>query len=219
MSKPPIRALLFDVDGTLLDSAEDICGAIAQVLAHTEKPDVPYEFLRSYIGRHLIDLFTDLFPSASPEQVDAWIQEYRTIYPQRGHRSTALYPGVAEHLGRLAGRKATATTKSTLTARHILSHFGLADHFHHIQGTDGFPSKPKPDVLFRAIEGLGVRPEECLMIGDSVQDMMAAKAAGIRSCAVLYGYGSEDALRAMEPDYLAASFSDLLSLPVALEPA
>lgn len=210
MPATAVRALIFDVDGTLLDSAPDICGAISAVLASTSRPDVPYDFLKSYIGRHLYELFTDLFPEAPGEQIDAWIAEYRAIYPLRGHRSTVLYPGVAEMLGQLPGLKATATTKSTLTASNILTQFGLASHFQHIQGTDGFPSKPKPDVILKAMEGLGVAAQECLMIGDSVQDMMAAKAAGVRSCAVLYGYGRPEELRAMEPDYLAGSFAELL---------
>lgn len=212
MPVPPVRALIFDVDGTLLDSAPDICGAISAVLASTSRPDVPYDFLKSYIGRHLLDLFSDLFPEAPPEQIDAWIAEYRAIYPTRGHSSTVLYPGVAETLAQLPGLKATATTKSTLTATNILTQFGLASHFHHIQGTDGFPSKPNPDVIHRAIAGLGVETHECLMIGDSVQDMIAAKAAGVRSCAVLYGYGKPEELRALKPDYLAGTFEELLAV-------
>ena len=192
---PPFRAYLFDVDGTLLDSAPDICGAVLSVLSSTSKPDVPFDFLQSYIGRHLVDLFSDLFPEAPPEQIDAWIVEYRRVYPMRGHSSTKLYPEVAETLGKLGGLKTTATTKGTVTAQNILAQFGLASHFHHIQGTDGFPSKPKPDVVLKAMEALGVQPEDCLLIGDSVPDMVAGKAAGVKVCAVSYGYGQPGELR------------------------
>ena len=206
---PPFRAYLFDVDGTLLDSAPDICGAVLSVLSTTSRPDVPFDFLQSYIGRHLVDLFSDLFPEASPEQIDAWIVEYRRVYPLRGHSNTKLYPEVAETLGKLGGLKTTATTKGTVTAQNILTQFGLAPHFQHIQGTDGFPSKPKPDVVHRAMEALGVRSKDCLLIGDSVPDMLAGKAAGVRVCAVSYGYGHADELRACQPDYWLDSFGGL----------
>ncbi len=208
---PPFRAYLFDVDGTLLDSAPDICGAVSSVLSRTSRPDVPYDLLKSYIGRHLVDLFSDLFPDASPEQVEAWIQDYRGIYTSGEHAGTKLYPGVLETITRLGGLKTTATTKSTLTATTVLTKFGLIEHFQHVQGTDGFPSKPKPDVLIRAMQGLSANPEDCLMIGDSVPDIVAAKAAGVKVCAVGYGYGKPEDLRACEPDYWLDELPGLLA--------
>ena len=209
---PPFRAYLFDVDGTLLDSAPDICGAVSSVLATTSRPDVPYEFLRTYIGRHLLDLFSELFPEASPEQIEVWIQEYRGIYLSRGHTLTKLYPGVYETIGKLGGLKTTATTKGTPTATAVLTKFGLIDHFQHVQGTDGFPSKPEPEVLRRAMAALRVGPEDCVMIGDSVPDMIAGKAAGVKVCAVSYGYGDAAALRACEPDYWLDDFAGIVGV-------
>lgn len=208
---PPFRAYLFDVDGTLLDSAPDICGAVSSVLSRTSRPGVPFAYLRTFIGRHLVDLFGELFPEASPEQVEAWIQEYREIYASRGHTETVLYPGVAKTLDKLGGLKTTATTKSTLTATNVLTQFGLLEHFQHVQGTDGFPSKPKPEVLIRAMRGLGVGPEDCLMIGDSVPDIMAARSAGVKVCAVSYGYGKPEELRGCEPDYWLDELSGLVA--------
>lgn len=215
MAIPSFRAYLFDIDGTLIDSAADICGAIQTVLANTSRPDVPFDYLKGYIGRHLIDLFEDLFPEATPEQIDAWIQEYRGIYPSRGHQNTYLYPGVAEILPHIGGLKTTATTKGTPTASAILNQFGLAHHFGHIQGTDGFPSKPEPEVIFRAMKALGVSPEDCLFIGDSVPDMIAGRRAGVKVCAVSYGYGKPDELRQCQPDYWIDSFSELRSVSIS----
>jgi hypothetical protein len=118
---PAFPVYLFDLDGTLVDSALDICGAVQQVLSETEeRPDVSFEFLKGYIGRHLIDLFGDLYPHYSPQQVDRMIVDYRAIYLARGHTRTQLYPGVAEALSKLSGRKATATTKGTPTTRAVL---------------------------------------------------------------------------------------------------
>ena len=201
--------VLFDVDGTLVDSAPDICGAVQSVLAETSRPDVPYEYLKTFIGRHLQDLFEDLFPQAGQARIDAWIAEYRQIYALREHANTRLYPGVAETIAVLPGRKATATTKASSTARIVLEKFGLLPHFDHVQGTDGFPSKPKPDVILKALEGLGARPEECLFVGDSAPDMEAGRAAGVHVCAVHYGYGRPEDLARYEPEHELRSFADL----------
>ena len=81
---PAFPVYLFDVDGTLVDSACDICGAIQDVLAGTTQNKIEDQFLRGYIGRHLIDLFAELFPHYSPEQIDRMIQDYRAIYVGRG---------------------------------------------------------------------------------------------------------------------------------------
>lgn len=206
---PPYRVYLFDVDGTLVDSAADICGAIQTVLSRTTRPEVPVEFLRTYIGRHLADLFGDLFPDYSAERIEELIVEYRRIYWARNHESTYLYPGVLETIAAMPGRKATATTKGTPTAKVVLEKFGLLPHFDHVQGTDGFPSKPQPDVILRALEALGARPEDCLFVGDSVPDMQAGRAAGVHLCAVHYGYGEPEAMAEYSPEYSIRSFAEL----------
>ena len=198
---PRFPVYIFDVDGTLLDSAQDICGAVQQVLATTDCPPVTFDFLKGYIGLHLIDLFQDLFPHHTSVQFDGLIAQYRAIYLARGHQLTSVYPGVAEGLSALGGRKATATTKGTPTTRAILAQFGLIGYFDFVQGTDGFPCKPAPDVIHAAQAGLGARPEDCLMVGDSPADMEAGKRAGVKTCAVRYGYGKPGQLARLEPDY------------------
>ncbi len=206
---PAFPVYLFDLDGTLLDSARDICGSVEQVLTEAGIVPPPFDFLRSYIGRHLIDLFQDVRPDYTSGQIDALIVRYRAIYPARKHSRTLIYPGVAEGLPRIGGRKATATTKGTPTTRAILEQFGLAPYFDHIQGTDGIPSKPAPDVLYAALKGLDALPEECLMVGDSPADMEAGRRAGVKTCAVRYGYGSAEALARWEPDYWISDLREL----------
>lgn len=211
---PQFPVYLFDVDGTLLDSAIDICGAIQGVLANTPRSGVEFEFLKRYIGRHLIDLFQDLFPGCTPTQIDEWIREYRVIYPARLHRATKIYPGVREALASLGGRKSTATTKGTPTTRAILEQFGLLPYFDHVQGTDGFPAKPEPDVIRASLTVFGAKPEECLLVGDSSADMEAGRRAGVRICAVRYGYGETEDLARWEPDYWVDDLRELVAQPV-----
>src|SRR6187551_2862746 len=104
-------------------------------------------------------------------------------------------------LAALPGRKGTATTKQTPTTRIVLEKFGLLSYFEHVQGTDGFPAKPAPDVIHRGLEALGAKPEDVLFVGDSTADMAAGRAAGVRVCAVRYGYGNHTEMQAYEPDF------------------
>lgn len=207
---PRFNAYLFDIDGTLLDSAQDICGAIQQVLASRQCEQPSFEFLRGYIGRHLIDCFGDIFPGCPPEQMDALIQEYRAVYPARRHAHTSVFPGVKEALAGLGSRKSTATTKGTPTTRAVLEQFGLLGYFDHVQGTDGIPCKPAPDVLLAALAALHAEPGECLMVGDAPADMEAGRRAGVKICAVRYGYGKPEELARFEPDYWIDDLRQLL---------
>ena len=153
------------------------------------------------------DLFLDLqFPE---EAIDPMIVEYRQIYPARKHSLTSVFPGVPQALARLGGRKSTATTKGTPMTRAILEQFGLLSHFDHVQGTDGFPAKPEPDVVLKSLVALGARPEECLMVGDAPSDMLAGRRAGVKTCAVRWGYGKPDDLARCEPDYWIDNLGEL----------
>jgi len=207
---PPFRAYLFDVDGTLVDSATDICGTIQQVLRAYGREDVSDELLRRYIGRHLDDLFTDLgFPQ---DALPKMLADYRAIYTASGHVNTSVYPGVSETLSRLSGLKSTATTKGTPTTRVILEKFGLIQYFNHVQGTDGFPAKPEPDVILKSLAVFGISPEECLMIGDAPSDIEAGHRAGVRTCAVRYGYGDLAAMARFNPDFWIDHPSELTAV-------
>jgi len=206
---PKFRLYLFDVDGTLVDSAGDITSAVREALALEGVNGLDQTYLESFIGFHLFDLFREVLPHYTEEQNHALLANYRRIYLAKGHSTTRVYEGVPEMLARLGGLKSTATTKSSETARAVLTQFGLVQHFDHVQGTDGFPSKPKPDVVYKSLEKLGVAPEECLLIGDSGPDMAAGRAAGVKTCGVTYGYGNLEHMRAESPDYWISHPSEL----------
>ncbi len=196
---PAFPVYLFDVDGTLMHSEPDICGAIQEVLHAHARTDVSGEFLRRYIGRHLLDVFLDV--GFERGAIDALIAQYRVVYLARQHSSTTVYPGVVEMLGSLGGKKSTATTKGTATTRAILEQFGLLGYFNHVQGTDGFPAKPEPDVILAALKALDARPEDCLFVGDSAADMEAGQRARVQRCAVRWGYGDVEEMARWQPEY------------------
>jgi phosphoglycolate phosphatase len=206
---PRFPVYLFDIDGTLLDSAVDICSAVQQAISEAGSPCPPFEYLRGFIGLHLTDVFNDVFPGCDEAKMQSLIQSYRKAYPALNHRSTTVYPGVAETLTALPGLKSTATTKGSPMARSILEQFGLATHFEHIQGTDGFPCKPAPDVILTALRQLGADPADCLMVGDAPADIAAAHAAGVKVCCVKWGYGNPAELAQAKPDYFIADIREL----------
>lgn len=203
---------LFDVDGTLTDSAPDITGAVSEVLRRNDLPPQTFELLRTYIGKHLRELFFDVVPDCTEAQSDALIAEYRTIYAAREHSQTRVYAGIAEVLAELGGIKSTATTKGTPTTRIVLEKFGLIQYFDHVQGTDGFPAKPAPDVIHKSLDLFRVAPEDVLFIGDSEADMAAGRAAGVKLCAVRWGYGDIEKMARYEPDFWVDHPSQLLAV-------
>lgn len=206
---PRFSVYLFDVDGTLLDSAADITGAVREALAHEGVNGLSQRYLESFIGFHLFDLFGQVLPHYSRQRHEQVLANYRSIYLARRHQATRVYEGVPAMLDALGGRKSTATTKSSETARNILDQFGLAHHFEHIQGTDGFPSKPAPEVILRALDALGASPADCLLIGDAAPDMEAGRRAGVKTCAVRWGYGGPEDMARHLPDYWIGHPSEL----------
>jgi phosphoglycolate phosphatase len=204
---PGFPVYLFDIDGTLVDSAADICGAVRSVLASRPYGVPEFDYLKTYIGRHLYELFRDL-KIPEPEW-EALLAEYRSEYAARKHASTRRYPGAVEGLAMLGGRKSTATTKGTPMTRAVLDQFGFLPYFDHVQGTDGFPAKPAPDVIFTALAALGASREDCLFVGDSTSDMEAGRRAGVKICAVRYGYGRPEELARWEPDHWVDDLREL----------
>ncbi len=198
-SVPRFPVYVFDLDGTLVDSARDICSAIQTVLAANGRPDIAETALKRYIGVHLLDMFLDL--GFESERIDPMILHYRRVYPELRHARTNVYPGIAEMLQALSGKKSTATTKGTPMTRTVLEQFGLIQFFDDVLGTDGFPAKPEPDVIVAALKWLGARPEDCLLVGDAPADMEAGRRAGVRTCAVRWGYGDAREMARWKPDY------------------
>ena len=206
---PQFPVYLFDIDGTLLDSAPDICGAQSDVLAAAGCGEVSLDFLRGYIGLELRAVFGKLLPNLSEAELARLSEQYSLNYRARRHAGTRLYPGVLEALSTLGGRKSTATTKSTAGTRLVLEHFGLIQLFDHVQGSDGIPCKPAPDVVLAAMKALDAAPEECLLVGDSPADMEAGRRAGVKICAVRYGYGDPADLARWAPDHWVSDLREL----------
>ena len=180
------KAILFDLDGTLVDSAPDIAAAVNELLAGRGLPPLTLAQVKSMIGNGVEKLVERAFAASgtplSAAELDEANREMAPIYRRTSDRLTRLMPGAAEALARLhvAGiGMGVVTNKPQLATREILLHFGLAERLGAIVGGDAVTrKKPAPDALLLALDQLQVEPHDALMVGDSVTDVEAARAAG-----------------------------------------
>lgn len=195
LSQP--RGVLFDLDGTLIDSVPDLTLCMNQAL--TERGLMPHsrERMRHWVGNGSARLahraITGRHDGTAPAaDFEAVYPRFLALYLAHPARETETYPGAAALLDQLRGagmRIACVTNKPAAQTRAVLSALGLAARFDAVVGGDDTPAlKPDPAPVLRALELLQLAPGECMMVGDSRPDLEAARAAGVRPVIVRYGY-------------------------------
>jgi 2-phosphoglycolate phosphatase len=215
---PPPRAVLFDLDGTLVDSAPDLAGAVNDLRAERGLPPLPARVLRSEVGtgaRGMLRLGFGLAPD------DAGFADLRDAflarYDARKTRETDLFPAMRPVLDALAraGRPwGIVTNKAAWLAEPLVAALpGLAGSATLVCGDTAARAKPHPDPLLEAARRLGVEPAACVYVGDDLRDVQAAHAAGMRAVAAHWGYlGSDAVVTEWRADRIADAPSDLLHL-------
>jgi phosphoglycolate phosphatase len=218
---PTPRAVLFDLDGTLIDSVPDITLAINELVTSEHLPPLEEAHVRGMVGHGIRALVRKAYLAEGValdlDSLDCRNDAMMEIYPRHLTGRTTLMPGVRETLEffRTRGCTMAVVTNKLLTATEtILEHFGIAEYFAVLIGdSDEAPlaalaRKPQPDMLLEALRRMGVPPREAVMIGDSGVDVRAAQAAGVPSIAVRGGYSSEP-LESFGPGAVAASMGDV----------
>ncbi len=188
-----IAALVFDLDGTLVDSASDIAEAVNLTLDDLALPRVSEATVRSWIGEGVGNLVTTaLHHAGSALDREQVMPRFMQHYHDCLLRSPRLYAGVTETLQALQARglpMAICTNKPAALVPPLLQHLGIAGDFAHIVGGDSLPQrKPQPEPLLHAAALLQQPVDACLMVGDSATDLGAANNAGMRIVLVRYGY-------------------------------
>lgn len=190
-----VRALLFDLDGTLIDSKKDLILSVNAALREMCRAELPEERIAGYIGAGAPQLVARaLGEGASEEERKRGLEFFLGYYEDHKMDHTRAYPGVAEALEELRPYPmAILTNKPHKISRRILEEMGLAGYFRTIVGGNSFETK-KPDPLgARAIlREFGAAPEEALLVGDSEVDVQTARNAGMVAAAVNYGFGVHD---------------------------
>ena len=211
----PLRLALFDCDGTLVDSQQSIIAAMREAWRAHELPAPEPDAVRRVVGLTLETAVATLRPDATPEQMASLVEHYRSAFfrqRQSGDSTEPLYEGCKAALdaldadGILLG---VATGKSRRGLRAVLEQHGLLPRFVTIQTADDGPGKPNPHMVEQAITETGVEPSDVVMIGDTVFDIEMARAAGVASIGVAWGYHPADELSLAGADKIAGSFPDI----------
>jgi len=216
-SSDPVQPLLvFDLDGTLAETAPDLVATLNVLLTREGFPPVPYETARSMVGggaRALIERGLAHSGGSLPAaRIDAMFDEYLSYYDAHIADATTLFPGVGAALDRFeaAGwRFAVCTNKIEYSAVLLLEALGIAGRFSAICGKNSFPmSKPDGRALLMTIDKAGGRSDRAIMVGDSKTDIETAQNARVPVVAVDFGY-TELPVEAYEPDRVISHFDDL----------
>lgn len=214
----PVRGCLFDLDGTLINSLEDLANSTNYALMERGFPVHPLDDYRYMVGNGVTLLCERALPpyARTPEQVRTLRQIYQAHYMEHGMDMTRPYPGITGMLLQLKARKlrmAVLTNKPHDAAVAIVERMFGPDMFDVIIGQrEGRPIKPDPTTAFEAIELMGLQPGECAYLGDSGVDMQTAEAAGVRGVGVLWGFRDADELMDNGASALIRSPEELLPL-------
>jgi len=209
-------AVVFDLDGTLVDSVPDIAAALNGALAQVGHPSLSRGDIAGMMGHGSEALVARALVAvagqAGAEDVADVLSRYLVAYDAAPCVLSRLYPGAEGVLDELAGRKvklSLCTNKPEAITRSVLQQLGIARRFARVVGgrTD-MPLKPAPDMLLLALSKLGVNPARAVMVGDSGADAAAAHAAGTRLVLLRHGYGRDD-LDSLGADALLDGFADL----------
>jgi len=209
-----IDLIVFDLDGTLADSLPDIARAANYACRSLGLPEHSPEALKKMIGggeRTFVERF--LGPGREGLRPEA-LRLYLEHYHRHCGDLTRLYPGVAETLPRLAGKKlAVLSNKRQSLTEEVLRAMGIFSYFAGIHGGGAVLAlKPSPEPLIALIRKMGEEPGRTLMVGDKTADVLAGKGAGARTVGVTYGYGEPAALAAAGPDFLIHHFQDVAGI-------
>lgn len=213
--KAVFELVVFDLDGTLVDSLPDLAAAANYALRHLGLPERPLAEHRRLIGHGEANFVRRFLGPDHQELFDEALNLYLEYYSRHLGERCQVYPGVAETLARLLPRKlAVLSNKREDLTRQVLQVMGLARFFVQVRGGDSYGTlKPDPAGLQALIRELQAEPRRTLMVGDKPEDVLTGRGAGSYTAALTSGYSEPEALLAAAPDYLLENFSRLANLP------
>lgn len=207
------RLVIFDLDGTLLDSSEDIAWVANRTLEAFGYPPMENSAIKERIGWGVVMLLKQIMPDVEGERLSEAKGVFLDLYSSHLVVKSTLYPGVTdtvEHLLGLGKKLAVLTNKPIDLSVRIIAELFAPKTFEKILGGDSLPTKkPDPAPIFNILESLGVEPHESVMVGDSPVDVEAGKSAGISTIGAAYGFRGVDELKEAKVDIIIETFAEL----------
>jgi phosphoglycolate phosphatase len=212
---------MIDLDGTLADTIPDLAEAANRMLRELGRPALGTDVLRTFVGKGIPTLVERALAGALEGRVDEGLLAralpiYERCYAEENGKHTVIFPGVREGLRTLRDMRmplACVTNKAERFTRALLEQLGLAPNFEQVIAGDTLPQKkPDPQPLLHACRGFGIAPRDMLMIGDSANDVEAARSAGCPVFCVDYGYNEGRDVRELDVDAIVASLIEAARL-------
>jgi phosphoglycolate phosphatase len=211
-----IETVIFDLDGTLIDSLGDIIRAVNKTLAKFKLPELSDDTIGSYVGEGVEILIKRSIGEANLNMFEDALSFYVDTYKEECSKSTVLFPGVLKVLSQLKQNGiniALATNKSIGFTENILKNLAIYDMFDVVMGPENVKNrKPHREVVDVIVKKVGGKLENTLIVGDSKFDILCGKNAGIYTCGVTYGIGTVQSLIEAEADFLISDIEKLLLL-------
>jgi len=219
LSPSPLKGLIFDLDGTLVDTAPDLAAATNAILAAEGRRRVSLEEIRNMVGqgaRRMIERgFAATGEPLHPERLEPLYERFIAYYSEHIAEESRPFPGVADLIARCRTSgiaMAVCTNKLEALSVSLISTLGLSEHFPVIIGPDTIGvGKPDPAPYIEACWRLGIKPDETMMVGDSRTDVLTARAAGVPVIAVSFGY-TDEPVATFAPDHVVDHFDEVWEL-------
>lgn len=213
MAKTPVDLMIFDLDGTLIESKWDIAQSVNLTLAELGLPQRPTEEIFGFVGDGVKRLLRLAVGEGNQANFEEALKVFRGHYLEHCLDRTRFYSGIEPMLQHFSHKdKVIATNKSIEYTRVILNGLGPQHFLYMVGGDNGFGLKPEPGMLLHIMEKIGVPKERTILVGDSTNDINGGHNAGIRVCAVGYGMGNREKMAACQPDWFIERPEQLMEI-------
>jgi phosphoglycolate phosphatase len=213
-----LKIVIMDLDGTLVDSFEDIAAAANYALEQLDRKRRSTAEIRRHVGHGLVNLLRGLMPDSGPEGIEQAVAYVKEYYGEHPADYAVLYPGVCEALDALGEAgiiRGVLSNKMDFLVQKIADRLDLRPRVEEVWGLrEGYPLKPNPQSLLDILESRGISPEECLVVGDASPDLDLARSAGARFCGVTWGTTTRENWSLQADDFLIDRMEEVV--PIAL---